>query len=298
MSPPRSKAQILWFWVLLVVLYFLWEAASYRGFFALAAEWQLAHFSQYLPTLTFGSLVLLFGSPALLLFRRDRRRAERDDAAAIAAQSEAEQEAASIRVATGFMRFLFGLAGALLLAALGSLCWTLTLPGADGPVRTVTLGTPTDRAPQEGPTRLLGAIVYKRTASFSQGLPLMRRGVRYAPVVVPNGGPAPLRYFVELGPQDRLDPRPGDGGAIPSTGILVRGSLPGAIVKLYRYAGYRVEWPYFVLYASTTTMRWPYFVAATEFALGALAFLIVALFQRRHIRRLRETAIDSEEFGG
>ncbi|HWL46438.1 MAG TPA: hypothetical protein VNQ31_01860, partial [Sphingomonadaceae bacterium] len=103
---------------MVVALYFLWEAASYSGLFARAAEWQLAHFGEYLPTLTFGLLVLLFGSPALLLFRRRRR--DPDDAPA--------PPDAVVTVGTRFMRFLFLIAAALGVAAVATLLWTLTLP--------------------------------------------------------------------------------------------------------------------------------------------------------------------------
>lgn len=281
-TPPRqSRARLLWLWVAIVVAYFLWEGVNYRGLFARAAEWQLTYFGEYMPTLTFGLLVLLFGSPALFLFRRRRRERPAEDAPPLP-----DPLSSAVVIGTRLAKFLFWLAGALLVAALVSLLWTLTFPSSSGPVRTVTLGTSSDTAPQEGPTQLVGAIVYDRTTAFSQGLPLVRRGARYAPVVTPGAPPAPLRFFIELGPQERLDPRPTDRVAVTRTGILTRGGLPGAIVRLYRYAGYRVEWPYYVLFASPLTMRWPYYVAAMEFALGALVFLLCGLFQRRHVRKL------------
>jgi hypothetical protein len=288
MPPAKSRVRFLWIWVVLVVLYFLWEAASYTGLFARAAEWQLAHLGEYLPTLTFGLLVLLFGSPALLLFRRRRRR---DAADAQADPSPAAQEAAASAavVGTRFMRFLFWISGALAAAALASLLWTITLPSGGGTPREVVLGTASDRAPAEGAVRLVGVIVYKRTAAFTQGLLVMRRGARYAPVFPPGDHDNMIRYFIELAPQDHLQPRMEDA-VVVRTGILVRDSLPGALVRLFRYAGYRVASPHYVLYASPLTMRWHYYVTAVEFALGALVFLIVALFQRRHVRRLGAAA--------
>lgn len=286
-QPQRRQlgARILWLWVLIVLLYFLWEGATYRGLFARAAEWQLTIFGQYMPTLTVGLLVFIFASPALLMFRRKRaRRAEGEEETPAAVPDPLDS---AVRVGTRVMKFLFGIAGALLAAALACLLWTLTFPSASGPVQVVTLGTPAATAPREGPTRLIGAVIYDRTTAFSQGLPLIRRGARYAPVVTPGAAPAPLRYFVELGPQERIDPHASDQTVTPRTGILTRGGLPGAIVRLYRYAGYQVEWPYYVLFASPLTMRWPLYVAAMEFTLAALVFLICALFQRRHVRRLR-----------
>jgi hypothetical protein len=283
MAPAKSRARFLWIWVVIVALYFLWEAASYTGLFARAAEWQLAHLGRYLPTLTFGLLVLLFGSPALLLFRRRRRRA--DDVPPPAS--------AVVTVGTRFMRFLFWIAGALAAAAVVALIWTLILPSASGTLRDVVLGTPSARAPSEGATRLTGVIVYKRTAAFTQGLLVMRRGARYAPVFPPVEHDNVIRYFIELAPQDHVQPRMADA-VVTRTGTLVRDNLPGAVVRLFRYVGYRVATPHYVLYASPLTMRWPYYVAAIEFALGALLFLIVGLFQRRHVRRLGAAAAEAE----
>jgi hypothetical protein len=283
MAPAKSRARLLWIWVVIVALYFLWEAASYNGLFARAAEWQLAHLGEYLPTLTFGLLVLLFGSPALLLFRRRKRAADEAPAPATAV----------VTVGARFMRFLFWIAGALAAAALASLLWTLTLPSSSGVPRDIVLGTASDRAPSEGPARITGAIVYKRTAAFTQGLLVMRRGARYAPVFPPVEHDNVIRYFIELAPQDHVQPRMADA-VVTRTGTLVRDNLPGAVVRLFRYVGYRVATPHYVLYASPLTMRWPYYVAAIEFALGALLFLIVGLFQRRHVRRLGAAAAEAE----
>src|ERR1700761_3931800 len=78
-GPPskrgRIRLQLLWLWVFIVVLYFSWEAASYRGLFALIAEWEFDRLGQDLPTFNFVLLTMLFSWPALSVLRRRRARA-------------------------------------------------------------------------------------------------------------------------------------------------------------------------------------------------------------------------------
>ena len=65
---PRLAA--LWLWVLVVVLYFAWEAATYSGLFAILAEWQFDRLGQDLPTFNFCLLTMALAWPALLVLRR------------------------------------------------------------------------------------------------------------------------------------------------------------------------------------------------------------------------------------
>jgi hypothetical protein len=66
-TSPRLIA--LWVWVLVVVLYFAWEAATYRGLFAMLAEWQFDRLGQDLPTLNFCMLTMTLALPALAILR-------------------------------------------------------------------------------------------------------------------------------------------------------------------------------------------------------------------------------------
>ncbi|HEX8445323.1 MAG TPA: hypothetical protein VF649_01805 [Sphingomonas sp.] len=273
-------ARLLMLWVFVVLLYFLWEAAKYRGLYALLSEWQFEQFGHYLPILTFSFLVLLFGSPAALLLRA-RRRA---DSPRLSNRTGYE---AAVMTGSNFRRILFGFSGGLAAAALVTLLWTLTLPRMAVPKRVITVGAADSIAPDRGPAILRGRIVYTRTAAFAQDLWLTRRGVRFAPVLAVAGRESPrtIRYFVELLPTDAPDPRV-DGAILARSGVLMRNALPGSIVRLYRYAGYDVNTPYYVLYASTRTMRWPYYVTAAQLATAAVILLLAALFQHGHLRRV------------
>lgn len=278
---------LLWTWVLAVVLYFSWEAASYRGIYAYLAEWQFDHIGQDLPTFTFGVLTILFAWPALRLFRRRRRRrrslsrnATAAQRAAHAAQAERRDYEAAIDASRDYMHFLFGFAAALALAATIAVVWTLFLPqySAKGPEISIT-----DTNPPEGPVRLSGTVDYGRIASFGRGILLFQRSELYAPVIPAGMKDMPVRYFVEFSPEERAEIR--DGSSLQRrSGILVRSDLPGALVRLYRYLGYDIGTPYYVLYASPMTIRWPYYMIAVQFLIGAVVFLITGIFQHRHMK--------------
>jgi hypothetical protein len=281
---------LLWAWVLAVVLYFSWEAVSYRGLSAFVAEWQFAHLGQDLPTFNFGVLTTLFALPALYLFRR-RTSAVSGEADArptdLTEAADARRDAeAGVDRARDYMHFLFGFALAMALGAVAALSWTLLLPRLDAAPRIVSIAA---GDPGEGPAQLSGTVSYGRIASFSRGVLALRRTALYAPIVPPGGRDEPIRYFVEFLPTERADIRSG-ATITHRRGILVRNDLPGALRRLYNYLGYRTAPRYYVLYASSATIRWPYFVVAMQFAMGAFGFVVVALFQRRRLRSLERDA--------
>lgn len=285
-APRKSRrvvvARFMAVWVFVVLLYFLWEASTYRGLYALLSEWQFEQFGHYLPVLTFAFLAILFGSPAAWLFRARRRADSR-------ILTDRTGREAAIQTGSNFRRILFAFAGGLAGAALVTLFWTLTLPRITPPHRTITVGAPDSVAPKPGAAILRGRIVYTRTAAFAQDLWITRRGVRFAPVLsaVGNEKPRTIRYFVELLPTDVPDPRLDnlDNAVLSRSGVLFADALPGSIVRLYRYAGYTVESPYYVLYASGRTIRWPYYVTAAQLATAALIMFLAGLFQHGHLRR-------------
>lgn len=286
MRPYRSRLGLLWLWVIVVVLYFSWEAASYRGLFALIAEWQFAHIGQDLPTFTFGLLTTIFAWPALHIFRRRprrrRRRSRRANAPVVTQeQLEAEENEAAISAARDYMHFLSGFTSSLLLAAIIALLWTLMLPTFGGPVQDVRVDRESVR---EGPAQLVGTLRYGRIASFSRGILFIRRSELYAPIL-PTRSTGGVRYFAEFLPAEQGEISSGST-LTHRTGILVQSDLPGPLIRLYRYLGYRIEPGYHVLYASALTIRWPYYMIAAQFALGAIGFLVAALMQRRHLRQM------------
>lgn len=296
--PPHLA--IMWAWVLLVVLYFAWEAATYRGFFAILAEWQFDRLGQDLPTLNFCLLTMALAWPALAILRR-RRLSKEEDRVAVAhahahhhdldederADEQWEREAQlALFSAQDYMHFLFGFAAALGIAALVAVLWTFTLPTGREPPKSFTPSALNAPEPQEGAARIEGAVRYGRIASFNRGILFFNRTALFAPILPPNGGDGRVRYFVEFLPVERPDIAAGSTIS-HRTGILVHSDLPGALVRLYRYLGYHPVEHYHVLYASAATIRWPYYIIAAQFLLGALLFAATGLGQMRHVRQLR-----------
>ncbi|SEN61152.1 hypothetical protein SAMN05192583_3146 [Sphingomonas gellani] len=268
--------RLLMAWVLVVSLYFLWEADHYSGLYAWFAEWQFDLFGQYLPVLTYALLVIGFGWPAAWLLRA-RRRADR---------RELSGREAVVYTSSNFRRVLFAFAGGLAGAALVVLLWTLTLPRVAPPRQVVEVGSSLAGDPAEGPVILRGRIDYARTSALAEDLLVTTKGMRFAPMFGSSGDDGrQIRYFVELLPSDLGRPRTVPTRSVRA-GVLVRNRLPGSIVRLYRYAGYTVEKPFYVLFASNASIRRPYIVTAVQLALAALIALVAALFQHRHVRRI------------
>jgi hypothetical protein len=279
----RRRVLLLWGWTLLVVLYFTWEIYSYRGIFALIAEWQFVHLGQDLPTFTFGALVFIFSWPVARILARDyRTEAKR----AGPSDKDSEDLVAAVGAARSYMHLLFGLTMSLAFAMMVALAWTLLLPSAVGQPRPVVA---TAGDPGEGVAALEGTVNYGRLASFSRGILFLRRTSIYAPVVRDEGHDQPIRYFIEFLPTERADISNG-GSVTHRRGILVRNDLPGGLRRLYLYLGYTPAARYYVLYASPLTMRWPYYLAAIQLGLGALGFLVAALLQRRRVVSLTHSA--------
>lgn len=298
--PPKGRLRrmsprlaILWLWVLIVVLYFAWEAAAYRGLFAMIAEWQFDRLGQDLPTFNFCLLTMTLAWPALAILRR--RHVTRDELQSVRRDipendlddEEWEQEAQlALFAAQDYMHFMFGFAAALGIAALVSLLWTLTLPTGTEPARSFTPSAVNASLPQEGSARIEGAVRYGRIASFNRGILFFNRTALFAPILPPQGSDGRIRYFVEFLPVER--PEIAAGEMISHrTGILVHADLPGALVRLYRYLGYQPVEHYHVLYASAATIRWPYYIIAAQFLLGGLLFGATGLAQWRHVGKLR-----------
>lgn len=261
-------------WAALVCALFLWQTLSYSGLAAVAAEWQFDRFGRYYPTLTLLLLAFIVGSPALYLLRRRIR-------VSSAAQPDAVRTYA-MRQAWRFRRVLIVLSGVGAAATLVTLLLLIGLPSAAGPPRRVVVGAPGSISPDEGLTTLVGRVLYDRTSALDENLLLFRRGFRFAPVQAPGGSGPQIRYFIEVAARD------GAGNAADTrTGILRRGALPGEIIRLYRYAGYDINEPHYVLYDDVTSMRWPYYVTAAHLAFVTLVLAAAAAFQHRRWHRLK-----------
>lgn len=269
-------ARLLMAWILIISAYFLWQADHYSGLYAFFAEIQYEYLGQHWPILTFALLIILFGWPAAWLLKSRRRGESRS-------LSDRYGREAGIRTSENFRRVLFAVAGGLAGASAVTLIWTLALPHFTPPKTQITVGSSQSVEPPLGPLFLNGVTLYDRTSAFAQNLLVKTRGVRFAPIVAPGDRSGNIRYFVELLPQDAE--RQWDNPAVRHrAGLLRVNGLPGSIVRLYSYAGFRVEQPYYVLYADPRTIRWPYYVTAAQLAIAAFLSLIAALVQHRHVR--------------
>jgi hypothetical protein len=267
-----AKIAILSAWIALVAVVLLWQATQYTGVMAVLGEWQFNAIGRHYPTFNYAFLVFVLSLPGYILFLRPRRRATTD-----------LPGTGTVRSAILFMRAIFGTAAGLGAACLVVLIATLFLPGDAGPVQRIALNQAIIALPHEGLTQLSGHIIYERTAGFDEELVAVRRSSRYAPMVAPGDTTTDLQFFVQLPPVEGSARE----GTSTMTGILKRNGLPGAIVRLYRYAGYDLANPHFVLFADAATMRWPYLITAFQLAFGGLVMAAAGLWQRRRIGRLR-----------
>jgi hypothetical protein len=268
-----ALAKILGFsaWVVLVALFLLWQATSYAGLMSLVGEWQFNAIGRQYPTFNYVFLVFLLCLPGYLIFLRPRRRG-----------SNELVQAATLRSARALSTILFAAAGGLAAAALVVLIAMLFLPRDSGPRQQINLVRSTAVAPIEGPATITGAVIYERTAGLDENLLLASRNFRFVPVVSPRQSPGELTFFIELAPDDD---RARNGGATIS-GVLQRDGLPGEIVRLFRYAGYQVQEPNWVLFTDPAAMRWPYLTLMAQFVIASLCALGFGLVQRRRVQRI------------
>lgn len=263
-------------WAIPVSLFLLWQTLTYRGLMALAAEWQFNTFGRYYPSLTYVLLATVIASPVLWLLRGGDRDGE-------VVGREGAVIAPSPLPGRAFIRTILGVAAGCAVICLAVLVAMMSLPGDTGAVQRVVVGSPAAVDPRTGPTELSGILLRGRTAGLSQDLLVARRTIRFAPMLSPAGDHAePVRYFVEIGADENAATMQGNG---LREGILRRGGLPGELEYLFRYAGYDVATPYYVLFASRAALQWPYRVAAIQLALVGLICLIAA--GGLHLRRER-----------
>lgn len=288
--PRRGRKErrvvIAWAIPLLISLWLLWQTVNYRGLIALAAEWQFNIFGRYYPTLTFLLLALIIFSPLMIWSAIRRRRARSADDGDFGSSEVARRRHGALAV----LRLLLASAIAAAIVGLIALLSLAALPSSSGPVQRVAAGQLGQDLPDEGPTALTGIVVFDRTTAFDEDLWLVRRSVRFAPMVGRDEDGRRLRFFVELPANERNSNPP---QFMTRQGVLQRGGLPGEILRLYRYVGYQVDDPYYVLFASRATMHWPHYLVAAESVLVALLILLAAALVRS--RRPKQSATPASQ---
>ncbi|WP_156363691.1 hypothetical protein [Sphingomonas sp. Leaf357] len=268
-------------WIAIAAVFVLWQTMTYRGLSSLAAEWQFNEFGFYHPALTFLVLVLILCSPLLLLRLVARRRRRREPVEPVSPLQRA------IRVTSRLLATLIGAAVAAVLAAIFIAAFTLFLPRDNGPPHHISANDDLT-VPALGPAEIRGRVLYDSTAVFNEDFRIGHSDTRFAPMVGDTGDRTAIRYFVELpayGLPDRQDL------ISVHRGVLREGGLPGELINLYRYAGFRIAPRYYVLYASGSSMRRSYLVTAAELVVLALFIALVGAlyaYRRRRLRRLQE----------
>ncbi|MDB5575131.1 MAG: hypothetical protein JWR80_307 [Bradyrhizobium sp.] len=290
----RRPQWLIWFprlWLAVAGLFLLWQTMTYRGVSALAAEWQYNAFGAYHPALTYLVLLLLLCSPLLLLRVPVRRMVGRRGRSRRETVPPEAQFSYAIGTTTRLLKTLFGAALAVVVAAGVVASITLFLPSANGPLSQAVVSD--DAAPPSpGPVELTGRLLTDKTSVFSEDFIVGRRSSRFAPMVGEGADQTVLHYFVELPPETA---KSGPGVVSVRKGILRKGGLPGELVRLYRYAGFRVDSNYHVLFASSESMRRGYLTDAFE--LLVLAFFIALVggiyaYRRRRLQKLRSDTVE------
>lgn len=257
--------------IILIGAYFVWLSVRYIGIVWQLGEWQFGRINLYYPALTSMLLALIILIPVALVVW-----------AVIWLMRRKSRESRTLRAfgAAGRLTwFFFAMAAAAGLAAIAALIFAFQLPGGEGPVREVRLGTTGAESPQQGRTTLTGWIDYTRASWITEDLILFKREMYIAPMVAQNSdGTEELRYFVQIprvGPTARRVPS-------TATGVLVHRALPREVFQLYRNTRNAVADDHYLLFASAQTARWRPLTIAAEFAVLALVSLAFAWFQRRH----------------
>ena len=275
----RTKAALLAVWIAVVAVVLAWQFVHYRGIVALVSEWQFGLFGHAYPLLGFLVPTALLASPGLIFFWRARKR-----------KSDERLAGATIRSAIAFVRVLFGVAACFGLGALVFLIASFNIPGDPELDQRIDLAKPVISVPTEGQTTITGSLLYAQTAALSRNVVFMRKTQRFAPMVAPGETSDDLQFFVELPVSANAE----SVRQISSVrGILQRNALPGELVRLYRYAGFRVEEPYYVVYLDKQSIAWPQRPTAILLLLIGLVFGILGLLQRSRIRRLDAKLADA-----
>lgn len=268
----RTKAALLAVWIALVAVILAWQFVHYRGIVAFVSEWQFGLFGYAYPLLGFLVPAVLLASPGLIFFWRARSR-----------KSDERLASATIRSAVAFARVLFGVAACFGLGALVFLIAAFNISGDPELGQQIDLAKPVVSVPAEGQTTIAGSLLYLQTAALDQNVLFIRKSQRFAPIVAPGATPNDLQFFVELPVSANAE----SVRQISSvSGILQRNALPGELIRLYRYAGFRIEEPYYVVFLNKQSIAWPHQRTAILLLLIGAVFGILGLLQRRRVRRL------------
>jgi len=259
---------VLWGATVLAVL--TWQAATYRGLVARAAEWQYAKLGTYFPIPTIIFFLLLFTLPLLMLLTaRIRRRRQLMEAGPVETGSRLE-------TAWAVNKLLLGVTAAPLIVAALLLAMAMTIH--DGPARQIL---PSSDAGIEGPVRIKAILRLNRLSSYRPALSITGRPIFFAPLTEDDATGPTLRYFAEV---DQITPAAPK--SVEIQGVAAANALPGTVRRLYLDAGYRVADRTYVVYRDAATARRRYTDPLPVLLVIALIFGAVTVVHRRSVRRL------------
>lgn len=265
----RGERRVVGAWLiaLVITLGLFWQLVTYRGVIAVLAEWQFNTLGEYYPFLTYVLLTLTTFSPLVIWAMVRARRHDGNRA-----RSEAESQPNGRSHSLVPVRLLGAGAAVALLSALCALLIAIIAPTRDRAPATIDVSDIGLIPIGEGPIAITGRTLYERTAGFDENILFFRHSGRFAPMIAPGKivGEAPLRLFIEL----PADQRETDPPAIATrVGLLRKGGLPGEVIRLYRYAGFDLGDPYYVLFSSRRSLQWPMLQVAGQ--CGAMALLLI-----------------------
>jgi hypothetical protein len=264
-------------WVVVVLLYFLWEMNGYRGLFAILSDAQDGAIGRSFPLATVLVLVLIFSSPIFLLLRTPRSPDE-----------VALPQDLALAGARRFSRVLTGAAIGFGAAALALMLYALIVSGggAGSPDGRMIDASAIDSA--NGPATVRGDIRFSISSTYSTDAILSRNEVRIVPITVPGDPSKRLRYFAEYAPSEVADSARDQANG-QRAGRIMKGKVPASILALYRNGGYRVDGPTYLVGRSQALAGTPYWELSFVMLVGLVVALILASVQRRHVGRLVES---------
>jgi len=261
-------------WIAVSIAFAVWEAVTYSGIYAAAAEWQFDELGQSFPAATVGVLVLVLGLPVLLA-RLWLRRRERLIQAHVSATRLAPRRPLPI------LRLMVLLSLASLIAAACLFVHLLLVEKharqTSSPERRLSVGG----QPTDGNASIYGRFRYDRTARLVKNAIVSHRTYYFTPIqTVGKSASEPLSFFV-VGASKQ------DSRAIIEnrSGFLKKVRLPGEIRSLYRDAGYSLSPTIYVLYADPTLIYWTIAAEIGQLLVFSILLALASWFLYRRLRK-------------
>jgi hypothetical protein len=292
---PQSRRRLIrnlsLAWIIIAAIFVAWETWTYSGLYAKISEWEFASIHKSWPAATFGILLLLLALPGVLaLFAIQPKKDEEE-------REHSPSQERQCLIDKAIRWHLWWTRGAIVCAGLAVICIfaTLFLPTKGSQLTQIIVGQEGQQRVANGGTTITGRVIFAQTATLGQDLILTDRIVRFAPMQPAESGIGPIRYVVQLMPDEGVAAGRATDPVMSVSGILVRGALPGPVRTLYRNSGMALADDVHVLYRYPGTMRRPFYLAAAQCGTIALVLLLLSYLQMRHIKTMRNRFDESDK---